>query len=191
MLALLGLFFLAPVFAVICLVIRIKMGSPIFYKQNRIGLNGKPFVLLKFRSMLNLNDSTSSKFKNEKDRITAVGRFLRSTSLDELPQLLNILKGDMSFVGPRPLLPEYLPLYNSHQSRRHRVRPGLTGWAQINGRNAQTWEQRFDLDVWYVENQTFWLDLKIFCLTFERVLKRDGVNTNDNELMSPFRGSPT
>src|SRR5690606_20803805 len=145
---------------------RLRLGSPVLFRQERPGLHGKPFHMLKFRSMLNATDAQGNPLPNEQ-RLTPFGQRLRSTSLDELPELWNVLRGDMSIVGPRPLLMEYLPLYNAHQARRHEVRPGITGWAQVNGRNAISWDQKFDYDVWYVDNQSLLLDLKIILLTIK------------------------
>lgn len=169
-------------------VIRLKLGSPVFFRQERPGMNGKPFQMIKFRSM---NDERDLKGNLMPDnlRLTSFGRFLRSTSLDELPELWNVLKGDMSMVGPRPLLMEYLPLYTQEQARRNEVRPGVTGWAQINGRNAISWEEKFRLDVWYVDNRNFFLDIKILCVTVKKVLTRDGISGVDEVTMSAFTGS--
>ena len=160
---LLGLLILFPVIILIGLMVRNKVGSPIFFKQSRPGLNGKIFNMYKFRTMANEYDQDGLLLP-DKIRLTEFGKFLRSTSLDELPGLWSVLKGDLSLVGPRPLLEEYLPLYSSHQARRHEIKPGVTGWAQINGRNAISWNEKFDLDVWYVDNQTIWLDIKILLL---------------------------
>ncbi|MFD2189710.1 sugar transferase [Pistricoccus aurantiacus] len=183
-----ALVFLTPVITVLMIVIRRKLGSPVFFHQVRPGLNGAPFKMVKFRSMLDAYDNEGHPLPNEQ-RLTSFGRFLRSTSLDELPELWNVLKGDMSLVGPRPLLMEYLPLYDSHQARRHEVKPGVTGWAQVNGRNAISWQKKFDLDVWYVDHQTFWLDLKILLLTVKKVFVRDGINHSDNTTMPKFTGN--
>lgn len=173
---------------IISLIIRLNMGSPIVFKQRRPGLKGKPFDIYKFRTMTNEVDSKGNLLPNE-ERITKTGAILRKLSLDELPQLFNVLKGDISLVGPRPLLMEYLPLYNEEQARRHDVKPGITGWAQINGRNAIDWEERFKLDVWYVDNQSFWLDIKILMLTVLKVFKREGINPEDKQFIDKFRGS--
>ncbi|QEA39737.1 sugar transferase [Pistricoccus aurantiacus] len=182
------LVFFTPVIIVLMIVIRRKLGSPVFFHQVRPGLNGAPFKMVKFRSMLDAYDNEGHPLPNEQ-RLTSFGRFLRSTSLDELPELWNVLKGDMSLVGPRPLLMEYLPLYDSHQARRHEAKPGVTGWAQVNGRNAISWQKKFDLDVWYVDHQTFWLDLKILLLTVKKVFVRDGINHSDNTTMPKFTGN--
>ena len=179
---------LLPVMVVVAVFIRFKLGSPILFSQDRPGLNGKVFKMYKFRSMTDERDNLGNLLANEK-RLTSFGEKLRSTSLDELPGLLNVLKGDMSLVGPRPLLVEYLPLYNREQARRHEMRPGITGWAQVNGRNAISWEDKFKLDVWYVDNQSFWLDVKILLLTVKKVFVRDGINSSDNVTMPKFKGN--
>jgi lipopolysaccharide/colanic/teichoic acid biosynthesis glycosyltransferase len=168
--------------------VRRKLGSPVFFRQTRPGLQGRPFNMVKFRTMIDARDP-SGQLLPDADRLTAFGRFLRASSLDELPELWNVLKGDMSLVGPRPLLMEYLPLFSSEQSRRHEVRPGITGWAQVNGRNALTWEEKFQLDVWYVDNQSFWLDLKILFLTVKTVLTREGIGARGEVTMPRFTGS--
>lgn len=186
--ALVGLILLSPLILVLILLIRLKLGSPVFFTQTRPGLHGKPFKMIKFRSMTDARD-TDGNLLPDSIRLTAFGRFLRSTSLDELPELWNVLKGDMSLVGPRPLLMEYLPLYTSEQARRHESRPGITGWAQINGRNAISWEAKFKLDVWYVDNQSFWLDLKILVLTLKKVFVREGISAEGEATMSKFTGS--
>ena len=165
-----------------------KLGNPAFFRQRRPGLGGRPFNMVKFRTMTDARGA-SGELLPDADRLTTFGRFLRSSSLDELPELWNVLKGDMSLVGPRPLLMDYLPLYSTEQSRRHEVRPGITGWAQINGRNALSWEEKFKLDVWYVENQSLWLDIKILCLTVRKVLMRDGISAAGEATMPRFRGS--
>jgi len=183
-----GLMIVLPILMIITLTILISMGLPIFFKQKRPGINGKPFCFYKFRTMTNRKDSTGNLLP-DKDRITRLGEILRKTSLDELPSLWNVLKGDMSLVGPRPLLMEYLPLYSQDQMRRHEVKPGITGWAQINGRNAISWEEKFKLDIWYVENQSFWLDLKILFLTILKVLKKEGINQSEHLTMEKFNGS--
>lgn len=179
--------FIIPIL-LISIVVLIRMGSPILFKQKRPGLHGKPFYIYKFRTMTNETDEHGNLLPNEQ-RITKLGKVLRKLSLDELPQLFNVLKGDISLVGPRPLLMEYLPLYNEEQARRHEVKPGITGWAQVNGRNAITWEERFELDVWYVDNQSFWLDIKILFLTVLKVFKREGINPEDKQFVDKFRGS--
>ena len=164
------------------------MGRPVLCRQQRPGLNGKAFVLLKFRTMSEAADFDGA-LKPDAERLTLFGRVLRRTSLDELPELLNILKGDMSFVGPRPLLMEYLPLYSPRQARRHEIRPGLTGWAQVNGRNALSWEQKFDLDVWYVDNRSLWLDFVVLCRTVHMVVRGTGMSQSGHATAEPFRGS--
>ena len=183
-----GLLTLLPLIALITLIVRSKLGSPIFFKQSRPGLNGDIFNMYKFRTMTNESDKNGNLLSDEV-RLTKFGIFLRSTSLDELPGLWNVLKGDMSLVGPRPLLVEYLPLYSKKQSRRHEVRPGITGWAQVNGRNAISWDEKFDLDVWYVDNQSFWLDIKILWLTIKKVIIRDGVSQDGEATAAAFKGS--
>lgn len=166
-----------------------NLGSPVLFKQERPGLNGKVFEMLKFRSMKNAIDSEGNTLPDS-ERLTPFGEKLRSSSLDELPGLWNVLKGDMSLVGPRPLLVEYLPLYNQDQAKRHNVRPGITGWAQVNGRNAISWEEKFKLDVWYVKNQSFWLDIKILCLTVKKVFVKEGISADGHVTIEPFKGSP-
>ncbi len=168
--------------------VRFKFGSPVLFKQPRPGLNEKVFNMIKFRSMTMEND-TSGILLSDSNRLTRFGEFLRSTSLDELPSLWAVLKGEMSLVGPRPLLVEYLPLYSKKQSRRHEVKPGITGWAQVNGRNAISWDEKFDLDVWYVDNQSVWLDIKILFLTIKKVIMRDGISAKDDATMPPFKRS--
>jgi len=168
--------------------VRWRVGSPVFFRQRRPGLGGKPFEIVKFRTMANLRNERGALLSDEA-RLTSFGRFLRFTSLDELPEIWNIIKGDMSFVGPRPLLMEYLPLYSARQARRHEVRPGLTGWAQVNGRNAISWDQKFEYDVWYVDNRCFWLDMKILWMTAIRVLRRDGISQQGHATMERFTGS--
>ena len=184
-LTLIGALFLFPVFLLTALMVKIKLEAPLFFKQVRPGLNGNLFNMYKFRSMTNECDKDGNLLIDEV-RLTKFGKFLRSTSLDELPGLWNVLKGDMSLVGPRPLLVEYLPLYSEKQSRRHEVRPGITGWAQVNGRNAISWDEKFDLDVWYVDNQSFWLDIKILWLTVQKVISRDGVSPEGVDIMPRF-----
>ena len=183
-----ALFILAPLLVVLAILVRIKLGGPILFCQVRPGKDGDPFKMIKFRTMLNTIDQNGA-LLNDADRLTEFGRFLRKTSLDELPELWNVLKGDMSLVGPRPLLMEYLPLYSQEQLRRHEVRPGITGWAQINGRNAISWEQKFALDVWYVDNRTFWLDLKIVWRTIIKVFLREGISASGEVTMPKFTGS--
>ena len=178
----------SPVILIIAFLIRIKIGSPIFFRQTRPGKDGQPFEMIKFRTMLNSCDKHGN-ILPDAERLTSFGKLLRSTSLDELPELWNVLKGEMSLVGPRPLLMEYLPLYNKEQFRRHEVRPGVTGWAQINGRNSISWEEKFKLDVWYVENQSFWLDIKIIFLTIKKVFIRQGINSEGEATAKRFTGS--
>ncbi len=176
-----------PVALIVALLVRMKLGSPVFFTQVRPGLGGRPFRMIKFRSMLQPRPGETP--LPDSERLTSFGRFLRSSSLDELPELWNVLKGEMSLVGPRPLLMDYLPLYGDHQLRRHELPPGVTGWAQINGRNALSWEQKFALDVWYVDNQGVLLDLRILLLTVRKVLKRDGISAAGEATMPPFTGS--
>jgi sugar transferase EpsL len=178
----------APLIGVVATAIRIADGKPILFRQQRPGLNGTPFNVLKFRTMRPLPSSTVAG-ASDSDRLTKLGIFLRATSIDELPQLLNVLRGDMSIVGPRPLLMDYLPRYTVEQARRHCVRPGLTGWAQVNGRNAITWEDKFRLDVWYVDNQTLWLDMRIIAMTVITALRREGINQKGRATVEPFGGS--
>jgi lipopolysaccharide/colanic/teichoic acid biosynthesis glycosyltransferase len=165
-----------------------KLGSPVFFRQTRPGLRGLPFKMVKFRTMTDAR-GPDGQLLPDADRLTPFGRFLRASSVDELPELWNVFKGDMSLVGPRPLLMEYLPLYSPEQARRHEVRPGITGWAQVNGRNALTWDDKFKLDVWYVENVSLWLDLRILVSTVMLVIKRDGISPSDQEIMPRFKGS--
>lgn len=179
---------LFPAIIVVTWSIRNKLGSPVIFKQLRPGKDGEPFEMIKFRTMLDTNDEHGNPLPDDQ-RMTSFGSFLRSSSLDELPGLWNVIKGDMSLVGPRPLLVEYLPLYSEEQTRRHDVRPGITGWAQVNGRNAISWEEKFKLDVWYVEHQSFWLDIKILLLTVKKVFIRDGINAEGEVTMSKFTGS--
>ena len=178
----------SPIYIVVSLLIFFKMGSPILFRQKRPGYKEKIFGIYKFRTMTNEKDANGNLLPDNK-RLIGIGKFIRSTSLDELPQLFNVLKGEMSFVGPRPLLKEYLPLYNEKQKRRHDVKPGITGWAQVNGRNAISWEQKFDYDVWYVDNQSFWLDIKILWLTFLKVVKRSDISSSTSSTMEKFTGS--
>lgn len=185
---LLGLIVITPVLLVLGIIARVQLGSPVLFQQVRPGLHGKPFKMFKFRTMSDERDENGCLLPDAK-RLTNFGKFLRSTSLDELPELINVLKGEMSLVGPRPLLMEYLPLYSHEQSRRHDVRPGITGWAQVNGRNAISWEEKFRLDVWYVDNHSVWLDLKILWLTFAKVFKREGISQDGQATMEKFRGS--
>lgn len=178
----------SPILFIVSLCILINMGRPIFYIQKRPGLNGLPFKLVKFRTMRNMEDA-SDILENSTARITKLGAYLRSTSIDELPEFWNVLKGEMSVVGPRPLLLEYLPLYDANQALRHCVRPGITGLAQVSGRNVISWEEKFKQDVWYVKNKTFLLDLRIILLTFLAIVRRDGVNANSDVTMEKFTGS--
>ena len=185
----LGLLILfSPLMLIVAGVVYWKMGSPILFRQRRPGQQGKIFEILKFRTMTQEVDSNGVLLPDEQ-RLPSVGKVIRSTSLDELPQLINVLKGDMSFVGPRPLLVEYLDLYTPEQRRRHEVKPGITGWAQVNGRNAISWEERFQYDVWYVDNLSFWLDMKILWLTVLKVFKRAGVSSDTHVTMEKFTGS--
>lgn len=184
----LGLLLLSPVLLFVAVRVRQEMGAPVFFRQRRPGRHGRPFDMIKFRSMRDATDAQGNPLPDS-DRLTAFGRFLRSSSLDELPELWNVLKGDMSIVGPRPLLMEYLPLYTEEQARRHEVRPGVTGWAQVNGRNALTWEEKFRLDVWYVENRSFWLDMRIILMTIGKVIRRDGISAAGEETMPKFTGT--
>lgn len=176
-----------PLLAMLAILVRVKLGSPVFFSQIRPGRDGKPFRLIKFRSMTNACDASGALLPDA-ERLPPFGRLLRSTSLDELPELLNVLKGDMSLVGPRPLLMEYLPLYSAEQARRHELRPGLTGWAQVNGRNALSWEDKFKLDVWYVDNQSLWLDLRILFRTVVKVVRREGVSSEGSVTSTRFEG---
>lgn len=184
----LALTLLSPVLVITALVVHRHLGSPVLFRQMRPGLHGKPFELIKFRTMRDATGPDGQQL-SDAERLTAFGRFLRSTSLDELPGLWNVLKGDMSLVGPRPLLMEYLTLYTPEQARRHAGRPGVTGWAQVNGRNAISWEQKFELDVWYVDNRCMWLDLKILFLTVRKVIKRDGISAEGSATTEKFEGS--
>lgn len=185
--ALVGLILLSPVLAVLWVLIRRRMGAPVLFRQTRPGKDGKPFEMIKFRSM---RDSLAADgtLLPDAERMTPLGAKLRSTSLDELPELINVLKGEMSLVGPRPLLMEYLPLYSPEQARRHEVRPGVTGWAQINGRNALSWAEKFELDIWYVENRTLLLDIKIIAQTVLKVVRRDGISADGDVTMPKFTG---
>lgn len=183
-----ALLVLLPAIVIVALLIRFKLGAPILFTQERPGLNGNVFKMIKFRTMLDGRDKHGNLLPDN-ERMTKFGAFLRSTSLDELPGLFNVLKGDMSLVGPRPLLVQYLPLYNAEQARRHAVRPGITGWAQVNGRNAISWEDKFKLDVWYVDNQSFWLDIKILFLTVKKVFVREGISADGHVTIEPFKGT--
>jgi len=187
-LALILFIILSPVMLATAVVIYLNMGRPVIFKQLRPGLKAKPFYIYKFRTMMDEKDAYGNLLPDG-ERLTPLGRFLRKTSLDELPQLINVIKGDLSFVGPRPLLMEYLPRYTPEQARRHEVKPGITGWAQINGRNAITWEERFKLDIWYVDHRSFWLDVKILSRTFIEVFRRKGINAPGVDTMPRFMGS--
>ena len=182
-----GLLLIWPLILLLALLVRLKIGAPIFFSQTRPGLHGKPFVMYKFRTMTNERDSEGNLLPDA-IRLTPFGKFLRSTSLDELPELINVFKGEMSLVGPRPLLMEYLPLYSPEQARRHDVRPGVTGWAQVNGRNAISWDDKFKLDVWYVDNQTLLLDLRILWMTLVKVFKREGISQDGQATAEKFTG---
>lgn len=182
------LFVFFPIILIAAILVRLKLGSPILFKQQRPGLYGKPFYVYKFRTMMDARDN-SGQLLPDHMRLTSFGKFLRKYSVDELPQLLNVVKGDISLVGPRPLLMEYLPLYTKEQAKRHNVRPGITGWAQVNGRNAITWEEKFQLDVWYVENQSFWLDMKILVRTVIKVFKSEGISQDGHVTMEKFQGT--
>lgn len=185
--AVICLLLLSPLFAIISLLVLCDLGSPIFFAQQRTGRLGKPFRIYKFRTMK--NTSQDGHLLPDSERITSLGRMLRSYSLDELPEFLNVLTGHISIVGPRPLLPQYMDLYTPEQARRHEVKPGITGWAQVNGRNALTWEEKFKLDVWYVDNWNFWLDVKILFMTIVPVLKRDGISNDGHVTMPEFKGT--
>lgn len=185
--ALVGLLLLSPVILLAALAVRISMGRPILFRQVRPGLDEKPFTMVKFRTMANSTDA-SGRLLSDGERLTRTGRFLRSTSLDELPELWNVLVGDMSLVGPRPLLTAYLGRYSPEQARRHHVKPGVTGWAQINGRNAISWDEKFTLDIWYVDNRSTWLDLRILVATVLQVVRRKGINSAESATMPEFIG---
>lgn len=182
-----GLLLLSPVILIVAWQVRRKFGSPVFFRQTRPGLNGKPFEMVKFRTMLDAHNENGNPLPDS-ERMTPFGRFLRSTSLDELPELWNVLKGGMSLVGPRPLAMAYLPLYSAEQARRHEVKPGVTGWAQINGRNSITWKKKFEMDVWYVDNQSLMLDIKILLLTVKKVLARSDVQEGGQDQVESFNG---
>ena len=186
--SLLGLTLLLPMLAFVSITVRLRLGSPVLFCQTRPGLRGKLFMLRKFRTM-RIPRAGEDLLSTDSVRLTRLGRFLRSTSLDELPTLWNVLRGEMALVGPRPLLPEYLPLYTPHQMRRHEVKPGITGWAQVNGRNAISWEEKFELDVWYVDHRSFWLDLKILWMTVWQVVARRHIAADGHATMPPFRGA--
>lgn len=182
-----ALILLSPIMAVIAILVRAGLGSPVLFRQERPGLHGRPFTLLKFRTMTDARDYDDEPLPDS-ERLTPLGRFLRRSSLDELPELINVLRGEMSLVGPRPLLTQYLDRYTPEHARRHEVRPGITGWAQVNGRNAITWKEKFNLDVWYVDHMSFWLDLKILILTLIKVLRREGITGGGQATMSEFMG---
>jgi len=186
--ALIGLILLSPLLSVVAVMVRLKLGSPVFYRQQRPGLHGRPFELIKFRTMTDEQDP-DGKLLPDSERLPAFGKFLRSTSMDELPELLCVLKGDMSLVGPRPLMMKYLPRYTPEQARRHEVKPGITGWSQVNGRNASSWERKFELDVWYVDHWNLWLDLKILMMTLVAVFSREGINQPGEATASEFMGA--
>jgi len=177
-----------PLLLMLSVVVRLKLGSPVLFRQQRPGHHGKPFMMYKFRTMTDARDTDGNLLPDD-ERLPSFGRFLRSSSLDELPELINVLKGDMSLVGPRPLLMEYLPLYSPLQARRHDIRPGITGWAQVNGRNTISWDDKFKLDVWYVDHHNLWLDMKILWLTVMKVFKREGISQHGQATMEKFKGS--
>lgn len=183
-----GLLLLLPVLIIVAYRIRRELGSPVLFRQTRPGRHGKPFQMIKFRTMRNTTDADGYLLPDA-ERLTELGRFLRASSIDELPELWNVLKGEMSLVGPRPLLMEYLPLYSQEQTRRHELRPGVTGWAQVNGRNAISWDEKLALDIWYVNNRHLWLDLRIIWCTFRKVIKREGIAAAGEATMSKFTGS--
>ena len=183
-----ALLVLSPVLVGVAYLVRKNLGSPVLFTQVRPGLNGKPFKMVKFRTMRDAVDAQGNTLPDNQ-RLSPFGQFLRSASLDELPELWNVLKGDMSLVGPRPLLMEYLPLYSPEQARRHEAKPGVTGWAQINGRNAISWEDKFKLDVWYVDNQSLWLDIRILFMTVKKVVVRDGISADGEATMTRFTGT--
>jgi len=185
-----GIILVAPVLLVVSLLVLLTMGRPVLFRQQRPGLRGKPFTLYKFRTMRDARTASGELLPDDL-RLTTFGKWLRSTSLDELPELFNVLKGEMSLVGPRPLLMEYLPRYSPDQARRHEVKPGITGWAQVNGRNALTWEEKFRMDVWYVDHWNLWLDMKILLLTIWKVLKREGISAEGSATMPVFTGNTT
>ena len=187
-LALFLIILFSPIYVIVSMLILITMGRPILFRQRRPGLNGKVFGIYKFRTMTNDKDENGDLLP-DKQRLLGLGKTIRSLSLDELPQIFNVLKGEMSFVGPRPLLIEYLDRYNNAQKRRHDVKPGITGWAQVNGRNAISWEQKFEYDVWYVNNQSFWLDIKILWMTFLKVLRRSDISSDSSATMEMFMGN--
>jgi len=179
----------SPILIGVAIAVRLKLGTPVLFRQERPGLHGRPFYLLKFRSMLPPSVSTGDVIADEMSRLTPFGKWLRASSLDELPSLFNVIRGEMSLVGPRPLLMSYLPLYNAEQMRRHDVLPGLTGWAQVNGRNATSWEKRFSLDTWYVDNRSLVIDFRILILTAIKVFRREGITPQDSQIMPSFLGN--
>jgi lipopolysaccharide/colanic/teichoic acid biosynthesis glycosyltransferase len=185
-----ALILLAPILAIVAATIRLTMGPPVLFRQVRVGWQERPFRIAKFRTMNDSRDASGGLLPDSQ-RLTFLGRFMRALSIDELPQLANVFVGEMSLVGPRPLLPEYLPRYNRCQRRRHEVKPGITGWAQVNGRNGLTWEQKFELDVWYVDHCSIWLDLKVLWMTVLQVLRRDGISQAGHATMPEFLGTPT
>lgn len=186
--ALVGLILLSPLLLVVAVMVRLKLGSPVLFRHQRPGLHGKSFELIKFRTMTDERDE-NGKLLPDSERLPAFGRFLRSTSMDELPELFCVLKGDMSLVGPRPLMMKYLPRYSAEQARRHEVKPGITGWSQVNGRNASSWERKLELDVWYVDHRNLWLDFKIILMTLMAVIKREGINQPGEATASEFMGT--
>ena len=186
--AFLGLLILSPIFLLTTIALAIANNGKPFFFQKRPGKNGRVFSIIKFKTMNDKKDEQGN-LLTDAERLTEVGKFVRKTSLDEIPQLINVLKGDMSLIGPRPLLPEYLPLYNQTQKRRHEVKPGITGWAQVNGRNTISWDEKFELDVWYVDNMSFWLDLKILFLTVKKVFNKEGINQGGQATMEVFKGN--
>lgn len=186
--AILILLLLSPIILILVLIIRLWLGEQVFFRQERPGLHGHPFEMIKFRTMTDARDS-DGRLLPDCDRLTRFGKFMRATSIDELPELWNVVKGDMALVGPRPLLMEYLPLYSHRQMRRHEVRPGITGWAQINGRNALSWDEKFALDIWYVDNRSFMVDLRILVMTVIQVIKRDGISAKGEATMPHFMGN--
>lgn len=187
--ALTALILLSPVYLIVAHKVKKNLGSPVLFRQVRPGLHGKPFEMIKFRTMKDALDTDGNPLPDS-ERLTPFGKMLRATSLDEMPELWNVIKGDMSIVGPRPLLMEYLPLYNAEQAKRHNVRPGITGYAQVNGRNAISWEKKFELDTWYVENQSLWLDFKIMLKTIKKVIAKDDISAEGEATMTKFTGSP-
>lgn len=187
-LVLLGLIFISPIFLAVIFFLAIANRGKVFFTQERPGKNGKIFFVIKFKTMTDERDSFGNLLSDAK-RLTKIGKFVRSTSIDELPQLINVLKGDMALIGPRPLLPQYLPLYSKVQARRHEVRPGITGWAQCNGRNAISWTKKFELDVWYVDHCSFWLDIKILFMTIKKVFVREGISSDTSATMEAFNGN--